>query len=44
MNIKADISHCEAFNCDREIKLISPAQGTGYLDSDVISLSNRRQE
>jgi len=44
MNITADISHCETVNCDREIKLISPAQGTGYHDSDVINLSNRRQE
>jgi len=44
MNIIADISHCESLNCGSEIKLLSPAQGTGYHGSDIINLINRLHE
>jgi hypothetical protein len=39
-SITADISHCEALNCDLETKFLSPA-GTGYLGSEVIYGGNR---
>jgi hypothetical protein len=39
-SITADISHCEALNCEPEIEFLSPA-GIGYLGSDVIYGGNR---